>query len=135
MQSQRHRGHRPPQVTLPPALGKAVEAVADADRRWFREHPGRRWYVRPTAVADIEAFGVAGLFDPRAGHLCLTCEPYTLVWTLPSRKGRFWTTVDRPFARPDDVLPGLSLVLQADDDTSFKLAMSVLIASRRRAPQ
>jgi hypothetical protein len=35
-------------ITLP-----GLEAVIDTDRTWFEAHPGRRFHLRPTALAEL----------------------------------------------------------------------------------
>jgi hypothetical protein len=45
----------PPRLFLPD-----LEAVTDADRAWFEAYPGRRYHLRPTALAELlpgEAIG------------------------------------------------------------------------------
>ena len=44
---------RPPTITLPHAVGAALEAVTDADREWFEAHPHRAYRLRPLALGEL----------------------------------------------------------------------------------
>jgi hypothetical protein len=43
----------PAELKLDPALGAPLDAVTDADRAWFEVHPGRRYHLRPTSLAEL----------------------------------------------------------------------------------
>ena len=43
----------PPTLTLPPAVGAALEAVTDADREWFGAHPHLAYRLRRLALCEV----------------------------------------------------------------------------------
>jgi hypothetical protein len=56
-----------PQVRLPTALGNVLDAVTDADKAWFEQHPGKRWRVRPADPAECRLPRLPGMRAVRAG--------------------------------------------------------------------
>jgi hypothetical protein len=47
-------------VRLPADTMPGLDAVTDADRKWFAAHPHRRYRLRPTAIAELMLGEVIG---------------------------------------------------------------------------
>lgn len=54
-----------PHVTLPERLGKALDAVTDADRAWLKQRVGRRWRISPAEAVETDEEFFAAVPQPR----------------------------------------------------------------------
>jgi hypothetical protein len=113
-------------VRLPEALGRALDAIADADREWFKQRV-RRWRVRRTQAAERHSNAAVLSFDPRHGGCagCGACQSWVMVLASPSGNIRlrcfFGGSRTR---RPEDLLPGAADALAAQDDAAFVQALA-----------
>ena len=105
VETQQDRTKAGPRLHLPPTIGDALDAIAGpegSDRRWFEQHPDRRWRIRPSEPVEHQVHELVALMlaDGIDGHTCSTCTPYTLVTASPSLNIRFRHFVANCFAEP-----------------------------------
>ena len=121
-----------PTLKLPPAVGKAMEAVAGpkgSDRAWFEARPGRRWRIRPSEPAEHQTHELLDLMtaDGSLGHGCGRCQPYVLVLTSPSLDIRL-----RFFGADPSLVPTDWMVeaISAETDAAFVRAVAPYLRGR-----